>query len=169
MKRFWNNCGGRLPTVLVASLMILSTSKSHAAVGFTVNPPQITNDFVGKISLTITGLTAEQTVRVERYADLNGNGVIDSGEPLILSFAATDGRVSKIGGVRNLNVPGDEDGVTNGQIRVELPLSGVDRVALAASIKSIFRISDPSAGFAPITQPFAVVQRVRLEAVTGLL
>ena len=160
----------RRGALLAAAAMIFSSSTSNAAVAFTVSPAQITNDLVGKITLTITGLAAEQTVRIDRFADLNGNGAIDSNEPLVLSFAVTDGHLSRIGGVRNINVPGDEDATTNGQIRVELATPGVERTELRAVGKSIFRVSsEPVGAFAPLTQPFTTVQRVRSQGLTGQL
>src|SRR5207244_1235283 len=59
-------------------------------------------------------------------------------------------------------------GLTNGEIRVELPLPGIDGVALTAAIKSIFEVApDAPGGFTPIQQPFSVVQRVRSQGVTG--
>src|SRR5207249_3860481 len=36
-----------------------------------------------------------------------------------------------------------------------------------AAVKSVFRASDPMGGFSALTQPFAVVQRVYPQAVTG--
>ena len=86
---------------------------------------------------------------------------------LTFSFKVTDGQVPLIGGVRNPNVPGDDDGATNGSIRVDLPFPNVDEVFSSAAVKFIFRISDPQNGFAPVTATFDVQQRVQPQGVSG--
>src|SRR3954447_8785463 len=104
----------------LAGLGCLLSPQGRSA-NVSITPPSITNDFHGTIVLSITGLTPGQTVAVEEYMDVNGNGIIDSGqEYLRRSFTVGDGRVTSVGGVRYLGVPGDEDGLTNGQIRIEL-------------------------------------------------
>src|SRR5712671_5426779 len=87
----------------------------------TISPATVTNDYAGKIVLGISGLTTGKQVLVEKYADLNNNGTLEPGTDwLVQSFRVTDGSVSSIGGVRNINVPGDDDGLTNGTINVGL-------------------------------------------------
>lgn len=121
----------------------------------------------GVLTLTITGLPGNnETVRVERHVDGNGNGSIDAGEPLILSFLVTDGQVAMFGGERNFNIPGDEDGAANGQIRVELSPGQLPEFNRAVG-NYLFRISSPSAAFAPMVQPFAVMQAPFGQAVRG--
>jgi len=138
-----------------------------AAVTLTVTPAAITNDLSGKISLHVTGLTTGQTVRIEKYVDLNGNGVIDPLEFPVESFLVTDGQLPLIGGVRNANVPGDEDGATDGNIHVKLYYPWVDNVVDTAPGNFIYRLSDPSNGFSPVTQTFSVAQKVLPQGVTG--
>ncbi|MGH7972803.1 MAG: hypothetical protein ACREIC_29155, partial [Limisphaerales bacterium] len=87
-----------------ATAILFGVSAARAAVGLAISPATVTNDFAGKITLNITGLTTGQAVDVLIYADLNGNGVVDSGEPIVQAFAVTDGQAQTIGGVRNLNV-----------------------------------------------------------------
>ena len=64
-------------TLILAGL----TGWAAAALGasLTVSPATITNDYVGKLTLTISALTPGQMVTVEKYADLNTNGVLDAG------------------------------------------------------------------------------------------
>ena len=140
---------------------------SLLAASLTVNPPLITNDYVGQVSLTISGLTPAKTVSVERVIDLNGNGVIDAGEGIIFSFKVTDGQLPIIGGVRNPNVPGDDDGATNGSIRVDLPFPNLDGVFGSIAARSIFRISDPQNGFSPVMATFEVQQQGQPQGVSG--
>ena len=118
--------------------------------------------------LNITNLTPGQTVTVGVYADLNGNGIIETNDPLTWSFPLTDGQVPLVAGVRNLNIPGDEDGLVNGQIRavIYVPLDAGGPVAAG---KSVVKVSDPLGGFSAVTQPFTVAPRVYPQSVTGRL
>ena len=141
---------------------------ANAAVGFSISPSIITNDFVGEVTLTITNLTPGQTVTVGLYADLNGNGIIETNDPLGWSFPLTDGQVPLVAGVRNLNIPGDEDGLANGQIHAVIYVPP-DAGGLVAAGKSIVKVSDPLGGFSPVTQPFTVVPRIYPQSVTGRL
>ena len=122
------NISLRFVFVILCALALITSAQ--AAVGLTVSPANITNDYVGKVTLTMTGLSAGQTVLVERFSDVNGNGVVDAATDRVArSFTVTDGQLPIIGGVRNLNVPGDDDGVVNGQIRVDLDSPGIDIIS----------------------------------------
>ena len=151
-------------TVNVTAMVLIglvSVATNLFAASLTVNPPLVMNDYAGQVSLTISGLTPGKTVLVERFIDANGNGVVDAGDALTFSFKVTDGQVPLIGGVRNPNVPGDDDGATNGSIRVDLPFPNVDEVFGSAAVKFIFRVSDPQNGFSPVTATFDVQQHVQ--------
>ncbi len=89
--------------VLAGAALLLATTVG-AAVSLTVSPSLITNDFVGKVTLTIAGLSAGASVRVEKIADLNTNGVADAGEPVFRSLIVTDGQKPVLCGLANLNV-----------------------------------------------------------------
>ena len=159
----------RFPALVLTLATLGAWTSAVLAAELTVTPAMIANNYVGKITLAITGITTGQAVVVERYADLDGDGTIDSGEPLLQAGRATDGVVPTIGGVRNLNVPGDEDGAANGQIRVE-PFypsaeSGLDVIAC----KQVIRISDPLSVFTAVTRPFEVTQNPLLQGVSGTL
>src|SRR5260370_2666238 len=132
---------------------------AHAAVGFTISPSIITNGYEGTITLNITGLGIGQKIVVKVFGDLKETGLIDASTPLMLDFAVTDGQVPVISGVRNPNVPGDDDGLTNGQIQVRLPFPTLDETVSPAAIKSIVQVSDPLGGFTPTNLAFKVVQK----------
>src|SRR5258708_18009364 len=151
--------------ILAGSLLSIAPHSWAAAIGLTVNPAAITNDYIGKITLGITNLTAGKTVTVDWFADMNTNGVIDAGDVLTESFQVTDGQVPLVAGVRNLNVRGDDDGLTNGQIQAALyfpSASGGNPL-----VKSLFRVSDPTGSLTSVTQAFAIVQRVYPQGITG--
>jgi hypothetical protein len=149
-----------------AAAILFGVSAARAAVGLTISPATVTNDFAGKITLNITGLTIGQAVNVLIYADLNGNGVVDAGEPIVQAFAVTDGQAPTIGGVRNLNVPRDEDGLANGQIRAELFVPGVG-AALIANAHYIIQVVNPSGNVVLTSQPYVIASKVLPQGVTG--
>ncbi len=153
---------------LAVSCALALIPSAQAAVGLSVSPANIISDYVGKITLTIPGLSAGQTVRVERFSDLNGNGVVDAPTDRVFrSFTVTDGQLPIIGGVRNLNVPGDDDGTVNGQIRVDLDSPGIDTVFGTASGSFIYRVSDPLNVFSSVTQTFTAAQKVYAQGIRG--
>ena len=150
------------------ALLIASTAfraVTHAAT-LNITPGSVATNYTGPITLNIGGVPSGQTVVVEDYVDLNGNGAIDGGDMLIGSFRVTDGQALSIAGVRDTNVPGDEDGAANGQIQAVLR-ARVQAEVNTLSGKFLFRVSPVSGGFAPVTAPFAVTQEAFAQGVTG--
>ncbi len=81
----------------------------------------MSNTYPGQITLQVSGLTAGGTVVVQKFLDLNTNGVIDASDWLVQQFNMTDGQAGMvIGGVTNFNVPGDTDGTANEQITAKM-------------------------------------------------
>src|SRR5262245_25872668 len=99
-----------------------STPVSRAA-GLTVSPASISNTYSGSITFQISGLTNGEIVLVEQFLDANNNSAVDAGELLVQSFKVTDGQVTAFGGVRDTNVPGDDDGAANLQIQTSFSFS----------------------------------------------
>src|SRR5438128_12687232 len=79
-----------LSLVILCALALIPSAE--AAVGLSVSPANITNDYVGKVTLTITGLSAGQTVLVDRFTDANGNGVMDAATARMLRSITKPGR-----------------------------------------------------------------------------
>ncbi len=155
-------------SLLIAGCVLTGISAHASGVILNIDRPLVTNDFSGKITLTITGLMANQTVLVEKYVDLNGNGIIDAGqEGLVRSFTVTDGQLPLIGGVRNLNVPGDDDGAANSSIQVQLDFPGVDTVFGSTVGKFVYRVSDPVGPTTLATATFEVKQKAWPQGVSG--
>lgn len=155
-----------LATLLAAGLSLPATAD---AVGLSVTPPTIAADYTGMLTLDISGVATGQTVQVEQFVDYNRNGTIDTAnptEPLILSFQATDGQVTTIDGVRNVNVPGD-DNAAAGQIRVTLNLQGSAEVSKGIG-KSIFKVSAVTGpSFTAQTAVFEMTQTTDSQSVSG--
>jgi hypothetical protein len=126
------------------------------AVSLDLSPGSVTADYSGTITLNITGLTTGQAVRVETFVDGNGNGAVDSGDMLMQSFEVIDGQAPSIGGVRNINVPGDEDGHINNQIRTVLNFRALAEV-LTFAPSQVYQVS-PLGGGSPQTKTFTITQ-----------
>jgi len=136
------------------------------AVGLTITPPSVAANSTGTITLNITGVASGQTVRVETFLDTNGNGSIDAGEMLVQSFQVTDGQALFIGGVRNTNVPGDEDGTADQKIRAVLNFPALAEAARGVA-KYVYKVSPVTGGFTPVTAPFSITQPQYNQKVTG--
>lgn len=137
----------------------------YAAVSFTVSPSTVSNTYIGSISLSIAGLSAGQTVTVQKFVDANSNGSIDGTDWLVQQFPLTDGLVSVIGGVTNINVPGDTDSAS-GTIKAQLSLqSGGIGQRFVGSYA--IRLSSPSAAFASITKFLTVTNSGFAQSLTG--
>ena len=113
-----SNIAASLGLTLLA--IFISTGSAKGSVNASLTPNTTDSLSTTPVVLQITGLSIGQSVTIERYADNNGNGVIDTGDTLVDIFTVTDGQVISIGGIRNTNMPGDEDLTANGQITVNL-------------------------------------------------
>jgi hypothetical protein len=154
-------------SVLAAALFASAPIACAVGIGLTISPASITSDFVGKLTFSITNLTPGMTVIVESFADLNDDGIIDAGDLFTQSFRVSDGQVPLVAGVRNLNVPGDDDGLTNGQIRTALyfpPVSG--SIPLG---RTLVRVSDPSGILTSMTQSLVITPKLYPQGVVGRL
>ena len=133
--------------IVAAHAAVLSAQAATLAV----SPSLITNDFSGRITLTIGGLpSAGQTVRLDKYYDLATNGVVDAEDPLMQSFLIKDGTLPLIGGATNLNVPFDTDATANGQIVATLSQPGLEKLFGLLEGPFLFRVSSPSNTFAVV-------------------
>jgi hypothetical protein len=144
----------------------LATGLRAQTPTLTISPAVISNDYVGSINLTISNLAVGQKVVLEKYFDLNGNGTVDSQEPMPRRFSVTDGAVPLIGGQRNYNVPGDEDGLANGQIHVLLSYPALNATLDRIAAPYLFRLVDTN-GVGLATNSLTVLQNNMNQGVTG--
>jgi hypothetical protein len=136
-------------------------------VTFTVTPCVISNTYTGTITLQISGIPPGDTVVVQRFLDADANTVLDSSNLLIQQFNLTDGQSGMvIGGVANINVPYDTDGMTNGQITAQLNFPDVGIVPDTVG-KYFFVVSSPAGDFAPMTNSFAITNFPFSQMITG--
>ena len=123
-------------------LTVFVSQFADAATLESINPQIVQNDSNNiPVTFTITNVPVGGSVTVEKFADLNNNAEIDAGEPLVHSFTVTDGQVPLIGGVRNINVAGDDDGVANGQIIVHETYPSVGTVVSRIAGNYCYRLS----------------------------
>lgn len=149
-------------------VLVIAAWDSKGA-SLSISPSTVTNDYSGKIMLTISALpSAGQTIRLEKFYDLSTNGVVDAGDPLMQSFLIRDGTQILIGGATNLNVPADADLATNGQITVALNFPGLDKVFGWLEGPYLFRVSSPANTFAAVQQSFVVRQKTYAQSISGV-
>ncbi len=136
-----------------------------AAVTLTNTPSTVSNTYSGIITLQVGGLTNGETVVVQKFLDANANNVADAGDLLVEQFDLTDGTSFVIGGVTNLNVPGDNDPV-GGQITATLNFQNGDFVQDIVG-KYIFVLSSPVGHFAVVTNFFSVTNSPYAQTIAG--
>ena len=154
--------GGCFIALVIVSVM----HQANASVTFAVTPSTISNTFLGVITLQVTGLSAGDTVLVQKFGDLNTNGVVDPADYLVQQFNLTDGQPGMvIGGVTNINVPGDTD-TTSGQITAKLNFP--DRNFTENIIaKYLLVLSSPAGHFSPITNTFNITNFPFGQSISG--
>lgn len=136
------------------------------AVTLTVTPSTVSDTYSGSITLNITGLTNGETVKVQTYLDLNNNGVVDPGEPLIDVFNLTDGGAVFIGGVTNISVPFDSNSAT-GAITATLSFAPTLENMVGQKIYRV--VSNPAGAFAPVTATLTVTNAALAQSVSGVV
>jgi hypothetical protein len=150
--------------VALASGLLVGHS-ALAAVTFTNTPSAVSNTYSGLVTLAIGGLTNMETVVVQKFLDLNTNGVIDGTDWLVQQFALQDGTNFVIGEVTNFNVPGDLN-ATTGAVTAQLNFQNGDFVQNIIG-KYLFKLSSPVGHFAPLTNQFAVTNFPFAQKITG--
>ena len=144
------------PWLALLGLCLLNAqlSAAFAAVTFTITPSAVSNTYSGSISLLINNVPTGDTVVVQKFLDLNTNGTINSSDLLVQQFQLTDGQASVIGGVTNVNVPGDWNAAT-GAITATLAFKNGDFIQNIVG-KYLYKLSSPAGHFTPITNVFTV-------------
>ncbi len=148
--------------VLLACL--LASAPARAAT-LSVSPSAISNAYTGAITLQVGGLTNGETVRIEKFVDGDANGIVDANDVLVQSFLLTDGLAATIGGITNLNVPGDY-GPTDGATVTPLNFQA-GGVGQALAAQYAYVLSSPIGRFTPVTNLFNVTNSTFAQSFTG--
>ena len=152
--------------VFVTLLAGLLAPAARAAT-LSVTPAAVSNNYTGVITLNIGGLTNNETVVVSKYLDANGNGVLESFEPLVDSFRITDGGASVIGGVTNLNVAYDGNAATGA---ISATLNQATPLALQNLVGAyIYRVVSPGNNFSPTNATFVITNAAYAQTVSGTI
>ena len=152
--------------LLLFMVAFFNANLALASVGLTVSPSVISNTYPGVITLNITGLTNFQPIKVQTYLDLNSNGVIDPGEPLIDVFNLKESGVTTIGGITNLNVPYDSNPATDA---ITATLSFAPPLQNVVGQKIYRVISNPAGAFAPVIAIADVTNATLEQSVSGVV
>ena len=161
--------GATLQFVMQNNLMLqanfISTNPAVTVATFSVTPAAVSNTYTGTITLQIGGLTNTETVVVQKFLDLNTNGVIDGGDLLVQQFTLQDGTNFVIGGVTNFNVPGDLNAAT-GAITATMNFQDGDFIQNIVG-KYLYKLSSPAGHFGPVTNVFTVTNFPFPQWITG--
>jgi Carboxypeptidase regulatory-like domain len=167
----------RIATVLLFLALCVGaiSARATAVVTFTVSPNVVSNTYNSVITLQMNGLTNGVTnVVVQKFLDVNTNGVIDSGDLLVQQFRLAAGQVSVFTNEVTMNpvivtnfMPGDISTVTN-QMTVPLNFQNGDFAQTLVG-QYLYRVSSPvsPAGFPSVTNLFTVTNAFFSTLVTG--
>lgn len=152
------------PGAFILSLVL--PLAAWAVPALSVTPASLPIDSTSDVVLQVSGLTAGETVRIERYLDLNASGTIDATDRLLQSSLVTDGTASLIGGQAYPAKPGDEDATVNSQLTTRFSIPGSPELARAVGAHLI-RVSSPTAAFSAFVQTCTVTQTSELQSIAG--
>ena len=136
------------------------------AATFSSIPASLVTGTTNAVVLSVGGLVNQQPIRIELFRDANGNGSIDPGDDLVLSFKAADGELPPFPASSVMGSAGDDDGATNGQVRKSLTLAILPEIARVVG-SYVFRVSAVDSSFASMTQPFVIGAGAYAQAVEG--
>lgn len=144
----------------------LCQGANAATVTFTNLPATVSNTYTGTITLLISNLPTGHTVVVQKYIDVNTNGIIDGRDLLVQQFSLTDGQAGMvIGSVTNYNVPGDLN-ATTGAITATLNFNNGDFMQNLVA-RYFYRLTSPVGDFTPKTNSFMVTNFPFAQKFTG--
>ena len=133
----------------------------------TVSPAITSNTYTGVITLNITGLTNGEQVAIQEFMDLNANGSVDPGEPMMDAGKITDNDPSTaiIGGVTNINIPIDSNSATGA---ITTTLNFAPPLVLENFVgQHLFKLVSPTGRFAPVTATLGVTNAVTAQTLSG--
>lgn len=151
---------------VLLALFTGASSRLAAAVTFTNFPSAVSNTYTGTITLLISNVPTGHTVVVQKYIDVNTNGIIGGNDILVQQFNLTDGQTGMvIGGMTNFNVPGDLN-ATTGAITATLNFNNGDFMQNLVA-HYLYKLSSPVGDFTPLTNSFTVTNFPFAQKFTG--
>jgi hypothetical protein len=145
---------------------VLLNQSASAAVGSSVTPAAISNQYTGYITIQVSNLTAGAAVVVQKFIDVNSNGIVDAGDALVQQFQVSDGQGPALfSGVTNVNIPFDSN-PASGAITTQLS-PATEGVVQRFVAQYLFVISSPTGQFTPMTNTFIVTNSAYGQKFTG--
>lgn len=139
---------------------------ADAPPAFSISPNSISNTYKGRVTLQVSGITTNGTVVIQKYLDLNSNGIVDAGDLLVQQYEVTDGVGSPIiGGVTNINVPGDQD--TNQGSVTTYFVPSVGSPGESVSGNYLYVVSSPYGYFPAVTNALSITNSSFAQGITG--
>ena len=127
----------------------------------------IASNSTANLTLTVSGLVAGHTIKVQHYLDSANTGLQNVIDPLLESFVITENHTASFGGVTDPLLPGDDLVHTpNGTITTHLNLSTSSELSRIAGTH-ILKIASPTGDFLPITTTFTVTKPAYSQSVSG--
>jgi hypothetical protein len=161
-----NNLLTFVKKAVIGTVLLCLSGLSNAAT-LTVSPSVISNTYGGVITLNITGLTNGEQVQIRKNFDVNANGTVDPGEPIMESFKIVDGGAFIESGITNINVPFDSNSATGA---ITAALNFAPPRALENMVgQYIFTLSSPSGRFSPQQAVFAVTNAPLSQSISGIV
>jgi hypothetical protein len=152
--------------LLVAGVSVFfAVGSARGQPSFGVTPSAVSNMYSGTITFSVTGLTNTEKVVIQKWLDLNGNGLVEPGEPLVDTFSIADGGAGIIAGITNVNVPFDSNPAAGA---IASAVSCSSALTLETMVgRYVFRLVSPTGHFSPVTANFAVTNSALLQSVSG--
>lgn len=146
-------------------LLHLAAPSVARAASLSVTPSVTSNTYSGVITMNITGLTNAEQIQIQKYLDLNANGIVDPTEPMVDAFTVTDGAATLIGGITNLNVPFDSNPAAGSITTTHnfIPALIVDTFVSSF----VYRVVSPGGRFTPVSTTFTVTNSAFNQFVSG--
>ena len=137
-----------------------------SAVTFSEAPTAVSNLYTGVITLQIAGLNSGETVVIQKFLDVNTNGLVGAGDSLMQQFRLTDGQgPSVISGVTNINIPWDSNPAAGAiTAQLNLLLGGVEQAFIG---QYALVLSSPTSRFPSITNLFNVTNSLFAQSFSG--
>jgi hypothetical protein len=152
--------------LFVLCILVLIGLQHGYGATVSLTPSRASSFYTGVISLQIDGLTNGETVRVEKFIDVNTNNAVNAIDMMVDSFLLTDNQSIAVGGVTNRHRPYDRN-PANGVITADLPFHHVDIDHVVA--RYIFRVSSLTGRFVSSNGLFRVTNSADAQSVRGLI
>ncbi len=154
------------PLLALLTTAFAAGISARGAVTLTVTPNTTSNTYSGNITLSISNLNSGETVVVQKFIDLNTNGIVDASDWLVQQYSLTDGQAGMVVAViTNLNVPGDSTPTNSTIISPQsFVTAGLPQQFVG---KYLYKLSSPTGRFAATTNTFAVTNTAYAQSFIG--